>query len=55
MDVRYDLETLRNAFIMGPTEKRLFSQEQSKENLRWSNENATDEEAPSRLRARVCG
>ena len=44
VDVRdYDLETLRNAVAMVLQKNELFSGT-IKENLRWGNENATDEE-----------
>ena len=44
VDVRkYDLDVLRNAVAMVPQKNELFSGT-IKENLRWGNENATDEE-----------
>ena len=39
----YDIETLRNNVAMGLQKNQLFSGT-IKENLRWGNENATDEE-----------
>ena len=51
VDVRdYDLETLRNAVAMVLQKNVLFSGT-IKENLRWGNENATDEEIEEACRA----